>query len=53
MTPPVEVVGLDALARIAAAAGDRSNTRDPGGNADQRMEGSSHFITNPGHVDAR
>ena len=35
---PVEVFALDALARIAAAAGDTSTARDLGDEADRRME---------------
>ena len=50
MTPPSRS-SVDALAGSAAAAGDRPNTRDLGGHADQRMEGASPSSRT--HVDAR
>ena len=50
---PVEVFALDALARIAAAAGDISTARDLCEAADRRMEAASHFITDLDRTDAR
>jgi predicted ATPase/DNA-binding SARP family transcriptional activator len=51
--PPVEVFALDALARIAAVAGDIPTARDLTAAADQRMEAASHFITDLDRTDAR
>ena len=50
---PVEVFALDALARIAAAAGDAATARDRCEAADRRMEPASHFITERDRTDAR
>ena len=41
----VEVFALDALARIAAEAGDIATARDLCQTADRRMHAASHFIT--------
>ena len=41
---PVEVFALDALARIAATAGDASTARALGEEADRRMEAAAHVI---------
>jgi len=49
---PVEVFALDALARIAAAAGDVTRGRELGEAADRRMEAASHFITDLDRTDA-
>ena len=49
---PVEVFALDALARIAAAAGDTSTARDLVGSSDRRMEAAFHFITDLDRTDA-
>jgi tetratricopeptide (TPR) repeat protein len=49
---PVEVFALDALAHIAAAAGDISTARDLGAAADRRMADASHFITDLDRIDA-
>jgi predicted ATPase/DNA-binding SARP family transcriptional activator len=50
---PVEVLSLDALARIAADAGDLGTARDLCEAADRRMESASHFITDLDRTDAR
>ena len=50
---PVEVFALDALARIAADAGDVAAARDLCEAADRRMEAASHFITERDRTDAR
>jgi hypothetical protein len=50
---PVEVFALDALARIAARAGDLATARDLCSEADRRMEAASHFITDLDRTDAR
>jgi len=50
---PVEVFALDALARIAADAGDLAAARDLCEAADRRMESASHFITDLDRTDAR
>ena len=42
---PVEVFALDALARLAAAAGDSHRARQLLRAADRRMAAASHFIT--------
>jgi predicted ATPase/DNA-binding SARP family transcriptional activator len=49
---PVEVLALDALARIADGAGDDSTARDLCEAADRRMEAASHFITDRDRTDA-
>ena len=49
----VEVFALDALARIAAEAGDIVTAHDLCDVADRRMEAASHFITDLDRVDAR
>ena len=49
---PVEVFALDALARIAAAAGDAGTARDLCEAADRRMEAAAHFITDLDRTDA-
>ena len=48
----VEVFALDALARIAADAGDVATARDLCEKADRRMEAASHFITDLDRTDA-
>ena len=48
----VEVFALDALARIAAEAGDVVTAHDLCEVADHRMECASHFITELDRVDA-
>ena len=48
----VEVFALDALARIAADAGDIATARDLCETADRRMEAASHFITDLDRTDA-
>ena len=48
----VEVFALDALARIAAEAGDIATARDLCEEADRRMEAASHFITELDRTDA-
>ncbi len=50
---PAEVLALDALARIAAAAGDADTARDLGGSADRRMEAAAHVINDLDRTDAR
>ncbi len=49
---PVEVFALDALARLAAEAGDVATARDLGGQADRRMAAAAHFITELDRTDA-
>ena len=51
--PHVEVFTLDALARIAAAAGDITRARELCEIGDRRMKDASHFITDLDRVDAR
>ena len=48
----VEVFALDALARIAAEAGDIATARDLCETADRRMEAATHFITDLDRTDA-
>ena len=48
----VEVFALDALARIAAEAGDIATARNLCETADRRMEAASHFITDLDRTDA-
>lgn len=50
---PAEVFALDALARIAAEAGDMAGTSDLSARADARMQLASHFIAEQDRVDAR
>ena len=50
---PVEVFALDALARIAAEAGQAARARDLCEAADRRMRSASHFITERDRTDAR
>jgi predicted ATPase/DNA-binding SARP family transcriptional activator len=49
---PVEVLALDALARIAAEGGDVATARELCEAADRRMEAASHFITDVDRRDA-
>ena len=49
----VEVFALDALARIAAEAGDDAGARTLREAADDRFAAASHFITERDRVDAR
>jgi tetratricopeptide (TPR) repeat protein len=49
----LEVFALDALARLAAEAGDITAARDLCEAADRRMEAASHFITEFDRTDAR
>jgi predicted ATPase/DNA-binding SARP family transcriptional activator len=49
---PVEVLALDALARVAVLAGDVLTARDLCGAADRRMDAASHFITHLDRTDA-
>ena len=49
---PVEVFALDALARIAAVAGDTGTARDLCEKADRRLEAAAHFITDRDRTDA-
>ena len=49
----VEVFALDALARIAAEAGDLATADDWWQEADRRMEAASHFITDRDRTDAK
>jgi hypothetical protein len=48
----VEVFALDALARIAADAGELATAKELAAQADLRMEAVSHFITDLDRVDA-
>jgi predicted ATPase/DNA-binding SARP family transcriptional activator len=48
----VEVFALDALAHLAAKAGDLVRARDLCEAADRRMEVASHFITDRDRIDA-
>jgi hypothetical protein len=48
----VEVFALDALARVAALAGDIISARDLCAAADRRMQAASHFITELDRSDA-
>jgi hypothetical protein len=50
---PVEVLALDALARIAAESDDQSRARSLRDSADERMPAASHFITELDRVDKR
>jgi ATP/maltotriose-dependent transcriptional regulator MalT len=50
---PVEVLALDALARISAHRGDGATARNLCEAADRRMESASHFITDLDRTDAR
>ena len=50
---PVEVFALDALARLAAIAGDLIVAQDRWEEADRRMPAASHFITELDRSDAR
>ncbi|MEA2229653.1 MAG: hypothetical protein QOF04_3283 [Solirubrobacteraceae bacterium] len=50
---PVEVFALDALARIAAGAGDVATARERCDAADRRMASASHFIAECDRTDAR
>ena len=50
---PVEVLALDALARVAAGAGETATARDLAAEADRRMVEASHFITELDRTDAR
>jgi predicted ATPase/DNA-binding SARP family transcriptional activator len=49
---PVEVLALDALARIAADGDDMATARDLCAAANARMEAASHFITELDRTDA-
>ncbi len=49
---PVEVFALDALARVAVAAGDITRARELCAAADRRMDAASHFITDLDRIDA-
>jgi predicted ATPase/DNA-binding SARP family transcriptional activator len=49
----VEVFALDALARVAADAGDRNLAHHLCDQADQRMAATAHFITDRDRTDAR
>jgi hypothetical protein len=49
----VEVFALDALARLAAEAGDAVTARTLCDAADRRMDAASHFITALDRTDAR
>ena len=48
----VEVFALDALARIAAEAGDNAKARNLCETADRRMDAATHFITDLDRTDA-
>ena len=48
----IEVFALDALARIAADAGDIATARNLCETADRRLESASHFITDHDRIDA-
>jgi hypothetical protein len=50
---PVEVLALDALARVAAVAGDLTGADDLCRAADRRMPPASHAITDLDRTDAR
>jgi len=49
---PVEVFALDALAHLAAVAGDLTAAQNLCGAADRRMAAASHFITDLDRTDA-
>jgi predicted ATPase/DNA-binding SARP family transcriptional activator len=49
---PAEVFALDALARLAATAGDEDTARSLADRADERMRATSHFIAERDRVDA-
>ena len=48
----IEVFALDALARIAAEAGDITTAQSLCEEADRRLEAASHFITDFDRTDA-
>jgi predicted ATPase/DNA-binding SARP family transcriptional activator len=50
---PVEVFALDALARLAAEAGEVVTAQDLCTEADRRMAAASHFVTDLDRTDAR
>jgi len=50
--PPVEVFALDAIARVAAVAGDITQARQLCAAADRRMAAASHIITDRDRTDA-
>jgi hypothetical protein len=50
---PVEVFALDALARVAAEAGDLDAARRLCAEGDRQMEAAAHFISDFDRVDAR
>ena len=50
---PVEVLALDALARLAAEAGDLASAQSLSNIADERMEFASHFISALDRTDDR
>ncbi len=50
---PVEIFALDALARLAIEGGDAAAGRELCLQADRRMEGASHVITDLDRTDAR
>lgn len=50
---PVEVFALDALARVAADAGNVAGARELCEAADRRMQTASHFISERDRTDAR
>jgi predicted ATPase/DNA-binding SARP family transcriptional activator len=49
---PVEVFALDALAHLAAMAGDLTGARELCAAADRRMDAAAHFITDLDRTDA-
>ena len=49
----IEVFALDALARVAADAGDLTRSRELCARADRRLADAAHFITDFDRVDAR
>ena len=51
--PHVEVLALDALARLAASEGDTTTADDLSARANRRMAAASHFITERDRTDAR
>jgi hypothetical protein len=46
------VFALDALARLAGAAGDDERAQELGEQSDRRMAAAAHFITDRDRVDA-
>ncbi len=50
---PAEVLALDALARLAASAGESESAQALADAADIRMADASHFIAEPDRIDAR